>query len=918
MNEQKKAPAETSAELQNNHTQYTPASATCTIINAIKPSTLTKRYQLIDGELEKTTAANLYEGELVVVGIENGQELAKLIGSLEPNQALCYGVPKNDATRVVTKAEYERQGQPAHLIPRAKDAFDWPTGGGVMLLDHDTGNGREPLTREQLFAILSEVMPEFSDAVRVWSPSSSSLIYNGDTDEQLTPLKGHHTDVIVKDAADIQRAGKVLFDRLWLAGYGYFEVSAAGYLLERTPIDSSVWQTNRLNFAAGAQCLQPLEQRRGEPLLFDGKPLDTLKALPDLTPEEQHQLDAIKQKAKAEMRDEVHATQALYMQERASELVKPDATDDEYNEALATLRRALEHKVLAGDFPIILEGGEVVTVGEMLDDPSKYHNKLTYDPLEPEYDGGRVVGKLYLIGSRPNLHSFAHGGKTYRLVRQPREIEVVQGRTHDAVQETLALLRALPDVFDYGDSLVMVHSGRAQELDKDGLTHYLGGVCQYWKWTIRNDVKIKVLLDPPEKLVKALIALRGQRALKPLDAVITAPVMMPDGYIITKAGYNERSRLLLDTSEVLPYVPSEPTADEVKQAVSDLMHPFNEFPFCESIDRAALLAALLTAIVRPVLPTAPAFAFDAPVQGSGKTLLAKCTAALATGGSFAVWPHTSGRDDEETRKRIGTALLSGERAIIWDNVLGDFNSASIAALLTSEIYTDRTLGKSHAAKLPNKALFLITGNNLSLAGDLPRRVIVSRIDPRTERPYARSFDLDPLEYVIKHRQRLVAAGLTIIRGYLCDEFHDRAEGRTASFEVWDDLVRQPVAWLDAWHCEGEYGDVMNKIDNAQQQDPEKQALSELLRALHNQFAEQPFMAKDVDKHMTVNTGMVWETSEIGECINEIMNGRKATTRSIGKILKHRLGRVADGLVLEQATSCSITKTNRFKVVEHAG
>lgn len=65
-----------------------------------------------------------------------------------------------------------------------------------------------------------------------------------------------------------------------------------------------------------------------------------------------------------------------------------------------------------------------------------------------------------------------------------------------------------------------------------------------------------------------------------------------------------------------------------------------------------------------MLPTAPAFAFDAPVQGSGKTLLAKCVGALMEGRVPDVWPHTAGRDDEETRKRLFTMLRSGARALV--------------------------------------------------------------------------------------------------------------------------------------------------------------------------------------------------------------------------------------------------------------
>jgi len=48
-----------------------------------------------------------------------------------------------------------------------------------------------------------------------------------------------------------------------------------------------------------------------------------------------------------------------------------------------------------------------------------------------------------------------------------------------------------------------------------------------------------------------------------------------------------------------------------------------DFPLVGMLDKSVLLAALLTAAVRPVLKTAPAFGFDAPVQGSGEDTAGK-------------------------------------------------------------------------------------------------------------------------------------------------------------------------------------------------------------------------------------------------------------------------------------------------------
>jgi len=118
------------------------------------------------------------------------------------------------------------------------------------------------------------------------------------------------------------------------------------------------------------------------------------------------------------------------------------------------------------------------------------------------------------------------------------------------------------------------------------------------------------------------------------------------------------------------------------------------------------------------------------------------------------------------RKRLLATFSTSESVIIWDNVVGSFDSASLAGVLTSPNFKDRLLGTNVILEVPNRSLFLLTGNNLSVNGDMIRRVMKCRIDPQLENPSDRDFEFDPLKYVLEHRQEMVAASLTIIRGWL--------------------------------------------------------------------------------------------------------------------------------------------------------
>lgn len=727
----------------------------------------------------------------------------------------------------------------------------------------------------------------------------------------------------MQDAADIPRAGAALVARLWLAGLGHIEVSKSGALLERTLVDASVWQPSRLDFAGGAACGSGLEQRRGDPVIIEGSAdaIDSRAALPDLTAEERDRLAAIRAEAKGAAQPEAEGIRAAWIEARVQEMVAPeDRGDPEAITAAETVaRRALETGVLSGDFVVQVQTGgkiEAVTVGRLLDHRERFHGCMTRDPLEPDYDGARLVGRLYLMQARPSLHSFAHGGRTYRLHRAPARVELVKGHTSEAVAETIDKLRRDPVAFDFGGQLAIAEAGRVHPLCIDGLAYHLAGITQFWKMVRQGDATVPVDADPPAALLKQIIAQGERRKLKPLDGVITGPTIRLDGSVLAAPGYDPATRLLFDPlGEIVSAVPTNPTLDQARAALDTLLHPFQTFPFVDTTAKGALLAAILTAAIRPVLPTSPAIAFDAPIQGSGKTLLAACVGALIEGRAPDVWPHTQGRDDEETRKRLFTALRTGCKALIWDNVTGVFDSASMAAFITADAMVDRVLGKSEAIRIPNRALLILTGNNLSLAGDLPRRVIICRIDPETDQPFARQFDLDPLAWVLENRMSMLIAACVLIRARFT-HMREPAPGRLASFEAWDNLVRQTVIWADTILRPFEFGDPMDLVREAQTTDPEADALFALLDALREQFGTAEFSAKEVQTQAKASMTQ----SPLEMALLDLAGDKAArSAKSLGRVLKHREGRIVHGLRLTgRADSASGSRFYRVQAMDGTG
>lgn len=903
--------------MSNQHTTNDNA-ITFTEITSQTPSVVTKQFYLDEiGTLQKKTTASVTRGSMRQVQVFDVHGFANYLGSLHSNMCLTYGVPPCEKGELVTTEEWVKRGRPENPLPRNKEVFAWRNDPGVMLLDYDAPkDGTQTLHRQELIAALEQAAPQMLDFDMVWWPSTSSLIYRNDGTE-LTGVKGQRLYPLVKDAADIPRAGRTLMDRLWLAGYGRYEVSKSGSLLERPLFDSSVWQPSRIDFAAGAHCIGELEQRRGNPLVLEGLIggfLDTKSAIPELTASEAGQMQAAKNSARLSIRQLADQVRAQWVEDRIDIMVKSNPSMNA-DAARATVLRAAEHRDLCGDWTLQLRDSDSrlfeATVTEVLDNPAKYHGMVTRDPLEPDYDGARFVGKLYLYGARPTLFSLAHGGVRFRLTRRLHRIEVVAGKGTETTDALIVRLQAAPEIFDFGQELVVVDAtGCVYPLDEHGLRYESGRITQFWQWKRqRNGSVFEMLLDPPSNICKNTLSLGTRRGLKRLTAVISAATLRHDGTVLNVPGYDDATGLLLVSEQTLMAIPEAPTPAEARNALEVLWKPFALFPFATANDRAVHLAALLTAAVRPILSTAPAFAYDAPVQGSGKTLLARCVGILAEGKDPAIWPHTAGRDDEEVRKRLFAVLRTGARSMVWDNVIGTFDSAALASALTSASFSDRILGSSESSEVPNRMITLLTGNNLSLAGDLPRRVLVSRIDPQSDKPYARSFAFDPAAYCMLHRQRLIGAALILIRAMLNHGCVSPGAGKMASFERWDEWVRQTVIYANEL-LPGQFADVMEVVNANQASDPEQESLQALLTCWHKKFGSSTVQTAEVLKQASEFLG---DQNGLYDALSDLAPMGKLTTKSLGRMLKYRVGRVCGGLRLEIAGQNSAGRM--WRVVE---
>jgi hypothetical protein len=128
-----------------------------------------------------------------------------------------------------------------------------------------------------------------------------------------------------------------------------------------------------------------------------------------------------------------------------------------------------------------------------------------------------------------------------------------------------------------------------------------------------------------------------------------------------------------------------------------------DFPFEDDASKAHALAALLLPLVRHLIdgPT-PMHLLDAPVEGTGKTLLASCVSEVSTGRPVEAIAEAP--DDEEWRKRLTVVLVEGPTIVLLDNLNRILDSGALASVLTSRVWKDRVLGVSKTVRIPNLAV----------------------------------------------------------------------------------------------------------------------------------------------------------------------------------------------------------------------
>ena len=415
-----------------------------------------------DGNVIKTPRADLVRGRAERHEVASLAEFAALRRGLKEDQALGFGVCEHGVADLATGATFARRTRLAAadgvpVLTRSKEHFHWPRGPGIFMLDHDPLPGLRTLGAMELHEALCTALPLLRGVQMLWMPSVGSCVVEIATQREVVPLNGARMYMLIDDAAAIPEVGRVLFDRLVLAGYGAIKLSGNGSMLERTIIDASVLKPQNYDFAratyASGLARGPQTERLFGPEDHRLRAGEVMQHA--LSAAQRSELAARWAALRASMASDAVRMREAWAQARAEESLAPDATAEQIGVRAREFAQAAEGGKLVPGQKLQLQDGRTVTVKEVLATPSDFYGLKLHDPIEPHYgnNDNRIATICEGKSGAIYIRSFAHGGITYELkgrdtaeedlagMEEGDEDEPVSACARNAVSKSNAKLR---------------------------------------------------------------------------------------------------------------------------------------------------------------------------------------------------------------------------------------------------------------------------------------------------------------------------------------------------------------------------------------------------------------------------------------------------------------------------------------------
>ena len=303
-------------------------------------------------------------------------------------------------------------------VSLSNDYLAHRSGPAILRIDIDTKRSDEVAgmhpetpktfdTLEGVEAALIEVFPEAMGCGMIITDSSSAMIMLGD--ELIRGAGGYRIEIPVTDGTRIPDIIDHIHEACWAKGYGWSFVDGGGRIQQRSLVDEALKKPSQPDYAA-PECEDELQQKRRW-LVRHGDYLDPATITP-ISGEDQVSAATAKATAEAEL-TEIAATARAGV--RSREMARAEKRGVKLTDK--NIDDLLDRCILRPGIEIVFDDGEAVSVRDLLVNGEAHNDRICFDPIEPDYDGGRAVGKFFWNdGLRPGVHSFAHGQRWFSIV----------------------------------------------------------------------------------------------------------------------------------------------------------------------------------------------------------------------------------------------------------------------------------------------------------------------------------------------------------------------------------------------------------------------------------------------------------------------------------------------------------------------
>ena len=327
------------------------------------------------------------------------------------------------------------------------------------------------------------------------------------------------------------------------------------------------------------------------------------------------------------------------------------------------------------------------------------------------------------------------------------------------------------------------------------LKYEVSRLCSFYRSAVNKDTKEKFLAEcsVTDPIIKDLLAY-PLLPFPPFVGFTETPFVTPTGNTISVEGYDTETQMYYAPCSGLNLgtIPDDPSDEDIRAAFALLEEVICDFPFETQADKENCIAALIHPVLRPTIKTyVPILLIDKPQPGVGASLISDIMNIIATG--YLANKQSEAPNNDEWEKRIDSVLRAGRIIAIVDNVHHTLDSSSLAAVVTMDSKDVRIFGKTCIEKMPNRTLWIINGNNISVSEEIARRCFRVRMDSPSAKPYQRNEEEfrhpDLVGWVMDNRDRILTAILTIIRAAIIRKAQPNANvPRMGSFREWRGLI----------------------------------------------------------------------------------------------------------------------------------